>query len=84
MEEKKEVQEVQEVKEKEQRQEILIIAENTGFFPSTIAGQMSEVGYKVTIAELKMSKLFELEGTYEAIILYMENEAHGYLSLIHI
>lgn len=78
MEEKKEVQEVQEVQEKEQRQEILIIAENTGFFPSTIAGQMSEVGYKVTIAELKMSKLFELEGTYEAIILYMENEAHGY------
>ena len=63
----------------EGKQKVLIVAENSGFIPSTIAEQVSANGYQVTIEELEIQKLFALDGIiYEAILLYMESEIHGY------
>ena len=62
----------------DEKQEILIVAENSVFFPSTIAAQMAQYGYETKITELNMAKLFEMDGSYEAVLLYMENEVLGY------
>lgn len=63
----------------EEKQKILIVAENSGFIASTVAEQLSSYGYQVTIEELDIQKLFAVEGIiYEAILLYMESEIHGY------
>ena len=61
-----------------ERQEILIVTENGGFFPSTIAEQLSSLGYEVTVEEYVLQNLFCLTGVYEAILLYMDSEVSGY------
>ena len=43
----------------EEKQEILVVAEKTGFLPRAIAEQLGdEYGYQVTLVELDMQKLF--------------------------
>ena len=59
-------------------QEILVVAEKSGFLPRAIGEQLEECGYRVTQAELDMQNLFDLKDSYEAILLYMENEVQGY------
>ena len=60
------------------KQEIMIVAENSGFFPSAMSEQLTAYGYNVIITELEVQKLFDLSGEYEALLLYMENDAKGY------
>ena len=60
------------------KQEIMIVAENSGFFPSAMSEQLTAYGYNVIITELEVQKLFDLSGEYEAFLLYMENDAKGY------
>lgn len=64
----------------EEKQEILVVAEKTGFLPRAIADQLGEeYGYQVTLVELDMQKLFEVEGAFEAALLYMEGEASEFM-----
>lgn len=59
----------------EEKQEILVVAEKTGFLPRVFADQLKEeYGYQVTLVEMDMQKLFLVEGTFEAMLLYMESE----------
>ena len=60
------------------KQEIMIVAENSGLFPSAMSEQLTAYGYNVIITELEVQKLFDLSGEYEALLLYMENDAKGY------
>ena len=45
----------------EYKQEILIVAEKTGFLSRAIAEQLEKYGYEVTLTELDMQKLFEVQ-----------------------
>ena len=47
------------------KQEIMIVAENSGFFPSAMSEQLTAYGYNVIITELEVQKLFDLSGEYE-------------------
>lgn len=50
----------------EYKQEILIVAEKTGFLSRAIAEQLEKYGYEVTLTELDMQKLFEVQESAEA------------------
>ena len=64
----------------EEKKEILVVAEKTGFLPRAIAEQLGdEYGYQVTLVELDMQKLFEVEGAFEAALLYMESDVQEYM-----
>lgn len=60
------------------KQEILIVAEKTGFLSRAIAEQLEKYGYEVTLTELDMQKLFEVQESVEAVLLYVENEIQSY------
>ena len=62
----------------EEKQEILIVAEKTGFLSRAIAEQLEKYGYEVTLTELDMQKLFEVQESVEAVLLYVENEIQSY------
>ena len=62
----------------EYKQEILIVAEKTGFLSRAIAEQLEKYGYEVTLTELDMQKLFEVQESVEAVLLYVENEIQSY------
>lgn len=53
----------------EYKQEILIVAEKTGFLSRAIAEQLEKYGYEVTLTELDMQKLFEVQESVEAVLL---------------
>ena len=53
------------------KQEILIVAEKTGFLSRAIAEQLEKYGYEVTLTELDMQKLFEVQESVEAVLLYV-------------
>lgn len=64
----------------EEKQEILVVAEKTGFLPRAIADQLGEeYGYQVTLVELDMQKLFGADSSYEAVLLYMESDVQEYM-----
>ena len=62
----------------EYKQERLIVAEKTGFLSRAIAEQLEKYGYEVTLTELDMQKLFEVQESVEAVLLYVENEIQSY------
>ena len=54
------------------------MAEKTGFLSRAIAEQLEKYGYEVTLTELDMQKLFEVQESVEAVLLYVENEIQSY------
>ena len=62
----------------EYKQEILSVAEKTGFLSRANAEQLEKYGYEVTLTELDMQKLFEVQESVEAVLLYVENEIQSY------
>lgn len=62
----------------EDKQEILIVSEKTGFLSRSIAEQLEGYGYEVSLTELDMQKLFEVQGSFEAVLLYVESEIQTY------
>ena len=62
----------------EEKQEILIVAENSGFLPRAFAEQLTECGYQVALKLLNMQNLFDIGSAFEAVLLYMESEIQGY------
>lgn len=60
------------------KQEVLIVAEKSGFLSRAIAEQLKEYGYLVTLTELDVQKLSQLGNNFEAVLLYMESDVNGY------
>jgi CheY-like chemotaxis protein len=55
-------------------QNVLIVMEKNGFLGRTTGDKLKEYGYNPVLVELSMKQLSKLEGAYEAMLLFMEDD----------